>query len=400
MARPTPLDELFVHQIPELLPNVATPPRRTGGRASSSSSTAPTAPAMSSSSRWPTTRHAAMLDSLQMGRVGGDRDRRPTDPAVRRRPAHHAGRRRCRIEVVEPCEEIHLWADPDAVRHRARPHLHAPAPSRTGCAGARCGPATSVVWDQSHMLQSGHVHRHVHRRPARPTTSTGGSASATTRGASATTAAARCGCGSRSSSPDGFLGVWHWEFANGARVYTDGCWAGTDGSDPVPVSTSSTTWSGSAPTASPPSTASTATTWPACAAGARSRWPTAGGSTVEAEGTLRPARTSRSTAAGSTRCGSRTDDGRDRHGDLRGHRRPPPPLLPRHHRHRRAARLRLVGAPLDLAGDPGAGLGRQPAADAQHPMTSPITAASMPLANRSAMSAESPMSPDQSEGVS
>ena len=34
---------------------------------------------------------------------------------------------------------------------------------------------------------------------------------------------------------DGFLGVWHWEFANGAPVYTDGCWAGTDGSDPVPV---------------------------------------------------------------------------------------------------------------------------------------------------------------------
>src|SRR5206468_369566 len=34
---------------------------------------------------------------------------------------------------------------------------------------------------------------------------------------------------------DGFLGVWHWEFANGARVYTDGCWAGADGSDPVPV---------------------------------------------------------------------------------------------------------------------------------------------------------------------
>jgi hypothetical protein len=34
---------------------------------------------------------------------------------------------------------------------------------------------------------------------------------------------------------DGFLGVWHWEYENGARVYTDGCWAGADGSDPVPV---------------------------------------------------------------------------------------------------------------------------------------------------------------------
>jgi hypothetical protein len=32
---------------------------------------------------------------------------------------------------------------------------------------------------------------------------------------------------------DGFLGVWHWELANGARVFTDGCWASSDGSDPV-----------------------------------------------------------------------------------------------------------------------------------------------------------------------
>ncbi len=35
--------------------------------------------------------------------------------------------------------------------------------------------------------------------------------------------------------PDGFFGVWHWELANGARVYTDGCWAPTDGGDPVPL---------------------------------------------------------------------------------------------------------------------------------------------------------------------
>ena len=31
------------------------------------------------------------------------------------------------------------------------------------------------------------------------------------------------------------LGVWHWELANGATIYTDGCWAAADGSDPVPV---------------------------------------------------------------------------------------------------------------------------------------------------------------------
>ena len=78
----------------------------------------------------------------------------------------------------------------------------------------------------------------------------------------------------------------------------------------------------------------------------------------------------------------------DRHGDLRGDRRPTSPLLPRHHRHRRAARLRLVGAPLDLAGDPGAGSAANRPLTRNTPMTSPITAASTPLANRSAMSAD------------
>ena len=29
--------------------------------------------------------------------------------------------------------------------------------------------------------------------------------------------------------------MWHWEYPNGALVYTDGCWAPTDDRDPVPV---------------------------------------------------------------------------------------------------------------------------------------------------------------------
>jgi hypothetical protein len=35
--------------------------------------------------------------------------------------------------------------------------------------------------------------------------------------------------------PDGMLAFWNWELANGARVFTDGCWAPADGSDPTPV---------------------------------------------------------------------------------------------------------------------------------------------------------------------
>ena len=34
---------------------------------------------------------------------------------------------------------------------------------------------------------------------------------------------------------EGMLSVWHWEYPNGARVYTDGCFAPSDGSEPTPV---------------------------------------------------------------------------------------------------------------------------------------------------------------------
>ena len=34
---------------------------------------------------------------------------------------------------------------------------------------------------------------------------------------------------------EGMLSVWHWEYPNGARVYTDGCFAPTDGGEPTPV---------------------------------------------------------------------------------------------------------------------------------------------------------------------
>jgi hypothetical protein len=37
--------------------------------------------------------------------------------------------------------------------------------------------------------------------------------------------------------PDGMIGVWHWEYPNGAPVYTDGCFAPADGGPPVPVIT-------------------------------------------------------------------------------------------------------------------------------------------------------------------
>ena len=138
-----------------------------------------------------------------------------------------------RVEVVRPYEELRLWADPDrcelgmdlTFRARTRPYGLRRGTMRAG---------SEMVWDQSHMFQSGTYEG--------------------TYTVDGTTYEVDRWWGQRDHSwgirdhgrcplwlwfqvqlPDGFLGVWHWELANGARVYTDGCWAPTDGSDPVPA---------------------------------------------------------------------------------------------------------------------------------------------------------------------
>lgn len=172
------------------------------------------------------------LDSLQMGRVGGQHvlglqmrsyEGDPHTPVV-------GG---ARIEIVRPYEEVHLRADPSLCelgmdlmwRARTKPYGLRRGTMRAG---------HEVIWDQSHMFQSG--------------TYTG------TYTFQGTTHEVDGWWGQRDHSwgirehgrcplwlwfqvqlPDGFLGVWHWELANGARIYTDGCWAATDGSDPVPL---------------------------------------------------------------------------------------------------------------------------------------------------------------------
>ena len=231
MARPTARDEHFVHQLPDLLSTVATPhphwresyffdihsPGADGDVVFFTMACRP---------------GAGIVDSLQMGRVGGEPVlgalARPVDgdPATTELPG-------ARVEVVTPWEEVRLWADPDVapigldVTFRARTQPYA---LRRGTMRA----ADGVVWDQAHILQSG-VYSGTY--------TVGGTAHSVDGW-----------IGQRDHSwgvrdhgrcplwmwlqlqfEDGFLGVWHWELANGARIYTDGCWAGADGSDPVPV---------------------------------------------------------------------------------------------------------------------------------------------------------------------
>jgi hypothetical protein len=231
VTRPNPWDEHFVHQIPELLPNVAVhhehwresyffdihDPSGVGDVV------------FFTFAHYPARAH---LDSLQMGRIGGEPvigflDRPAADdPLTTALPG-------ASVEIVRPWREVRLLADP-AVSNIG---LDLTFTARTQPYGLRRGTMRAgedVVWDQCHTLQSGAYHG---------TYTAGG----VTHAVDGWTGQRDHSWGIRDHGrcplwmwfqiqlDDGFLGVWHWELANGARVYTDGCWAGTDGSDPVPV---------------------------------------------------------------------------------------------------------------------------------------------------------------------
>jgi hypothetical protein len=231
MARPTAMDEHFVHQVPELLPNCET--RSPHWRESYFFDLH--RPDAAGDVIFFTMAHYPLresLDSLQMGKVDGRAvlglQARPYDG-----DPHSTIVGGARVEVVRPFEELHLYADPEVcsigldVTYRARTQ---PYGLRRGTMRAQ----DEIVWDQSHILQSG-VYTGTY------------TVDGVTREIDGWIGQRDHSWGIRDHGrcplwmwfqlqfDDGFLGVWHWELPNGARVYTDGCFAGTDGSDPVPV---------------------------------------------------------------------------------------------------------------------------------------------------------------------
>lgn len=233
MVRPTALDEQFVHQLPELLPNVAT--HHQHWRESYFFELHDPRGGPDGDVVFLTMAHypaRGRMDSLQMGRVAGKwllgfHDRAyDGDPHTTEVPG-------ARVELVRPFEELRLWADPES----SALGIDVTFQARTQPYGLRRGTMRAgeeVVWDQSHILQSG--------------TYTG------TYSAGSVTREVNGWIGQRDHSwgirdhgrcplwlwfqiqlDDGFLGVWHWELSNGTRVYTDGCWAACDRSDPVPL---------------------------------------------------------------------------------------------------------------------------------------------------------------------
>ncbi|GAC1530280.1 MAG: hypothetical protein NVS3B12_04630 [Acidimicrobiales bacterium] len=232
MVALTAMDEQFVHQIPEPLPNVVTHhehwreslffimhPRSDLGDVVIL--TLATFPAR------------AEMDSLQLGRVGDvatvARHVRTYDGdphTMRVGPVH--------IDIAEPFRTVHLHvADvPDAPIA-----LDLTFTARTAAYGLRRGTMRAgheLIWDQSHMVQSG-VFTGTFTHEGR-------------------TYEAEDYWGQRDHSwgirnharcplwmwlaiqlPEGMLSVWHWELPNGARIYTDGCFAPAEGGAPTPV---------------------------------------------------------------------------------------------------------------------------------------------------------------------
>ena len=231
MPHLTPRDELFVHQLPEPLSVVGIEHEhwRESYFFVTHGPDIDTDVVVVAMATYPA-RHT--LDALVLGRIGGE-------------PVFHYHQRESggdphtttvgpvSVEVVSPFEELRIRVAPEqgyeadlVFRARTRPY-----PLRRGRLLADDG---SLLWDQSHMIQSGTFHGEYRR----------GGVGGTVDG----------WLGQRDHSwgvrdhgriplwmwlavqlPDGMLGVWHWELANGARVFTDGCWAPADGGPPVPV---------------------------------------------------------------------------------------------------------------------------------------------------------------------
>jgi hypothetical protein len=225
------MDDFFVHQIPELLTNVASrhPHWRESYFFEMHRPDAAGDVVFLTMAHYPAT---ARMDSLQMGRVDGVPVLGMLDRPDGDDP-HTTDVGGARVEILRPMEEIRLWADPD----RAAIGMDVTFRARTQAYGLRRGTMRAgddVVWDQSHILQSG-VYTGTY--------TVGG----TTRTIDGWVGQRDHSWGIRDHGrcplwmwfqiqlDDGFLAVWHWELANGARIYTDGCWAGADGSDPVPV---------------------------------------------------------------------------------------------------------------------------------------------------------------------
>jgi hypothetical protein len=92
----------------------------------------------------------------------------------------------------------------------------------------------ALLWDQSHMIQSG-TFSGSYRKGRKAASVDGWLGQRDHSWGVRDHGRIPCWTWFAIQLPDGMLGVWHWELANGARIFTDGCWAPADGGAPVAV---------------------------------------------------------------------------------------------------------------------------------------------------------------------
>jgi hypothetical protein len=232
MAKFTALDERFAHQIPEPFPNVVH--YHQDWRESlffiMHEREKPGDVLILTLAHFPSRQE---MDSLQLGRVGdspimarhvrkvdGDQDDFRVGPIT--------------IDVVEPLKKIRLVA---AASDATPVSFDVTFTARTAPYQLRRGTMKAkheIIWDQSHMFQSGIYNgSYTYKGKTTQIDNWWGQRDHS------------WGVRSHARCPlwmwmpiqleEGMVSVWHWEYPNGARVYTDGCFAPADGSEPIPV---------------------------------------------------------------------------------------------------------------------------------------------------------------------
>jgi hypothetical protein len=227
----TPYDEYFVHQLPEPLSVVAIEHQHWR----ESYFIVAHGPDVDSDviavamATYPA-RH--VVDALVLGRIGGA----PLF-AYHQRPAdgdpHTSVVGPVSVVIEEPFRRVHVVVN-DADGFDADLTFEARTAAYALRRGRLLDDQGALLWDQSHMIQSG--------------TFSGSYSKGGDGGSVAHWLGQRdhswgvrdhgripCWTWFAVQLPDGMLGVWHWELANGARIFTDGCWAPADGGAPVPV---------------------------------------------------------------------------------------------------------------------------------------------------------------------
>lgn len=232
MDKLTQADERFGHQIPEPFRTVVTHSEhwRESYYFGMHPREAPGDAIILTMAHYPKT---ATLDSHEFSFVDGERYfahfTRPygDDPF-----ASYVGA--ARVEIVEPYHQLRLTVDGAG----APVGLDVTFTARTQPYLLRRGTMTlddgATVWDQRHFLQSGSYNgMYTHNGVTRRIDNWWGQRDHS------------WGIRDHRRCPmwqwlaiqfeDGMYAIWHWEFANGARAYTDGCYAPANRGAPIPV---------------------------------------------------------------------------------------------------------------------------------------------------------------------